>query len=67
MLVEKSCQKEVKSIYKCDRCGKSVDVKNKIGIYTQKHLSNSRKYCDLCLRCFRALERGIEKGKGNGN
>lgn len=66
MLINKSCQKGVKSIYKCDRCGEKVDVKHKIGISTQRYLTNSKKYCDLCEKCFRALDRGIKKGKKNG-
>lgn len=51
-----------RSTYKCDRCGRIVDVKHKIGLYTQEYLSNSKKYCDLCEKCFRALDRGIKKG-----
>lgn len=61
MLIDKSCQKGVKSIYKCDRCGKKVDVKHKIGISTQRYLTNSKKYCDLCEKCFSSMDRGIFK------
>lgn len=65
MLLKKDFQNQFKSTYKCDRCGQIVDVKHKIGIYTQKYLCNSKKYCDLCEKCFRALERGIKNGKKN--
>lgn len=63
MLLKVNLQTNLKSMYKCDRCGSITDVKHKVGIYIQKHLSNSRKYCDLCEKCFRALDRGIKKGK----
>lgn len=67
MLIKKDCKNQFKSNYVCDRCGAKVDVKHKIGIFTQKYLSNSKKYCDLCLRCYKSFCRSIEKGKKNGN
>lgn len=54
-----------KSTYKCDRCEKIITKKHRIGLYIQKDTETPKKYCDLCLRCFRALQRGIEKGKEN--
>ena len=54
-----------RSTYKCDRCGRIVDVKEKVGIFTQKYLQNYKKYCDLCLPCYKAFVRGIEKGAKN--
>ena len=63
MLVNKDLKNQFKSTYECDRCGKIVDVKHKIGLFKQEYLSNQKKYCDLCLKCFRALDRGIKKGK----
>ena len=67
MLLKVDIKNKFKSMYECDRCGRIVDVKHKIGIYMQGYLSNSKKYCDLCEKCFRALDRGIKKGKKNGN
>lgn len=65
MLLEKSSQKKVRSIYECDRCGRKVTKKQRIGLYIQKETETPRKYLDLCFRCFKALERGIEKGANN--
>lgn len=67
MLLKVNLQTNTKSTYECDRCGKIVDVKHKIGLFKQEYLSNQKKYCDLCLKCFTALDRGIKKGKKNGN
>ena len=67
MLIKKNFKNQFESTYICDRCGKKVDVKHKIGISTQRYLTNSKKYCDLCFNCFRALDRGIKKGKKNEN
>ena len=66
MLLKINIQNKNRSTYQCDRCGRVIDVKHKITIYSQKYLCNSKKYCDLCLSCFRALDRGIKKGKKNG-
>lgn len=66
MLLKVDIKNKFRSMYECDRCGRVVDVKHKITIYSQKYLCNSKKYCDLCLRCFSALERGLKKGKKNG-
>lgn len=67
MLIKKDFKNQFESTYACDRCGKIVDVQHKVGIYLQRYLNNSRKYCDLCEKCFKALERGIKKGKKNEN
>lgn len=67
MLVEKSCQKKVRSLYECDRCGKQVIKRQRIGLYIQKETETPRKYLDLCLKCFKSLERGIKKGANNAN
>lgn len=63
MLVKTDFKNQFRSTYVCDRCGKEMDVKHKIGLYKQEYLKNSKKYCDLCLKCFKALERGIKNGK----
>lgn len=52
-----------KSTYKCDRCEKIITKRHRIGIYIQNNTETPKKYCDLCERCFRALERGIKNGK----
>ena len=67
MLVKTDFKNQFRSTYVCDRCGKEMDVKHKIGLYKQEYLKNSKKYCDLCLKCFKALDRGIKKGKKNEN
>ena len=61
MLINKSCQKGVKSIYKCDRCGTNTIKKHRIGICIQKDRETPKKYCDLCERCFSSMDRGIFK------
>ena len=63
MLVKTDFKNQFKSTYVCDRCGKEMDVKHKIGLFKQGYLRNPKKYCDLCEKCFRALERGIKNGK----
>lgn len=61
MLINKSCQKGVKSIYKCDRCGRKTIKKHRIGLYIQNDTETPKKYCDLCERCFSSMDRGIFK------
>lgn len=62
MLVEKSTQKLWKSTYRCDRCGVITEKKGRIGLYIQRNTETPRKYVDLCVSCFKSLERGIKKG-----
>lgn len=65
MLVEKSTQKQWKSMYECDRCGLKTEKKDRVGIYIQRDTETPKKYSDLCIKCFKALNRGIKKGRTN--
>lgn len=49
--------------YNCDRCGKEISFKENtmFQIYIKQDNRNSKKFCDLCDRCYRSLQRGIRK------
>lgn len=50
-------------IYKCDRCGAEISANDKKGIYISlTYIENPKKKWDLCPKCYKALERGIENG-----
>lgn len=51
--------------YKCDRCGKLMIMKDRYLIKVSQTYDISHQKWDLCPRCYKALERGIEKGKKN--
>lgn len=52
-----------KSKYKCDRCGKECFLHEKRGVYIENDLGRAVKAWDLCLRCYKALKRGMETRK----
>ena len=57
---------KITKVYKfnCDRCGKQLLTENKITIFVQKGRTPYRpKEFDLCLKCYEAMVRGIQKGK----
>ena len=47
--------------YKCDRCDAEITSLNRNAIYIMHGYDPMKKTWDLCPRCFRALERGINK------
>ena len=47
----------------CDRCNKGMKSDDRYGIYIQEHKENLKKGWDLCGNSFRALKRGIAKGR----
>lgn len=66
MIVERSKNK-VK--YKCDRCKKDMDFKERYALYLMppgKSTGSLKKYIDLCSKCMKALHRGIKRGVSNG-
>ena len=66
MLVNKDLKNQFKSTYECDRCGARMTTRERHILYHQTFTKSNKKYCDLCDKCFRALNRGIKKGKKNG-
>ena len=62
MLVEKDGSGKGRTLFKCDRCNKYLTRENRKGIYVQENKLMPKKQWDLCIRCFAALKRGIEKG-----
>lgn len=63
MLVELDYTKNRKTKYKCDRCDADLTPDTRYAIYVQEPKRTYKKKWDLCIRCTRALKRGIEKGK----
>ena len=60
----KTCYKDnAKSLYKCDRCGKNCEINDCKGIFITDKFRSPIKKWDLCLRCYEALERGVEHRK----
>lgn len=48
--------------YRCDRCDKEIGCNERAGIFVQTN-KNPKKKWDLCMKCYRALVRGIENKK----
>ena len=61
-LIDKSTNKYK---YNCDRCNKEISFKDNTlkQVYIKYKANKSKKLCDLCDRCYKALERGIYKNK----
>lgn len=62
MLVRVNRLDREQSVYKCDRCKKELNWKNKIGIYEGLPNKQPKKKYDYCFRCYRAMEIGTERG-----
>ena len=56
--VDLKCHKG--TLYKCDRCGKQGSKEQIRGIYRTNDSGRPVKVYDLCERCWRAFERGIQ-------
>lgn len=65
MLLKVNLQTNLKSMYECDRCGARITTRERHTFYHQSFKEASKKYCDLCDKCYRALNRGLKKGKKN--
>ena len=63
MLLKVNLQTNLKSMYECDRCGAHMTTKERHTFYHQHYTTGKLKYCDLCNKCFEAMERGIRNGK----
>ena len=63
MLVGLDYLNNTRSTYTCDRCNKTMLIKERKGIYITNNVGQPRKKWDLCSTCYKSLERGIEKGK----
>lgn len=52
--------------YYCDRCGTKISFKDKnmFQLFIKIKYDKSYKLCDLCNRCYKSLERGVFKKKG---
>lgn len=62
MLIKKDNSCNGKSMFMCDRCKTELTTETRRGIYIQHDRRMPKKRWDLCLKCFAALKRGIEKG-----
>ena len=65
MLLKVNLRSNLKSMYECDRCGARITTRERHTFYHQSFKESSKKYCDLCDKCYRALNRGLKKGKKN--
>ena len=63
MLVKTDYTGKSKSIYACDRCKKELHTEedNRFRVDIRKNNKMIKKW-DLCIKCYSALYRGIEKG-----
>ena len=66
MLVKMDKKGFTKSIYSCDRCHKEINTEtdNRFKVTVNKN-NKKIKHWDLCIRCYSALYRGLEKGVNN--
>lgn len=63
MLVEKNVFNRSTSKYKCDRCKTPLAQFERNIIEVGEHGTVAKKKWDLCDSCYKALIRGIRKGK----
>lgn len=64
MLVKGDNKDKEKSKYLCDRCNKELTSSERFIIYVENvKLRVKKKKYDFCDRCYKALERGVEKGR----
>lgn len=63
MLLKVNLQSNLNSMYECDRCKALITTRERHTLYHQNYRIGKIKYCDLCETCFRAMDRGIKKGK----
>lgn len=61
MLISENKFDKRESKYECDRCKKELSIDTRISIYSKVAYENPKKRWDLCSRCYKSLERGIEK------
>lgn len=64
MLVKVDYTGKNPSVFKCDRCGTEITVKERIKLLAQKNVGHDKKIksWDFCQRCYLSLCKGIEKG-----
>lgn len=62
MVIEINKYYKEKTIYECDRCKAKVHTSQRKGIYITNETGQPNKRWDLCMNCFKLLERGIAKG-----
>lgn len=58
MLIQKDHDNE-KCLYECDRCKRVINTLTKINILTAGFGENPRITWNLCPRCFKLLQKGI--------
>lgn len=61
MLINKNFFDKNKSKYCCDRCKSEMLLNNRYSIYIGLGSRTAHKRWDLCIRCYKLLEKGIEK------
>lgn len=64
MIVKKNCVNNKESRFQCDRCKTIMGNEIRVLIVTKepKEVNPTKKW-DLCIACYKALKRGIKKGK----
>lgn len=65
MLLEINRYDKMKSKYICDRCKTLVTNEDRIIIAVGLPNKNIKRKWDLCIKCYNALYRGINKGTNN--
>jgi len=51
--------------YKCDRCNKELSVDESYGIFIKmREEKYPLKRWDFCEKCYSAMVKGVEKGRG---
>ena len=61
MLISINIHDKNKSTYVCDRCKVYISNLNRKAIFIAEGIEAPRKKWDLCQKCYKALERGINK------
>ena len=67
MLVSRNRLDKKQSVYSCDRCKAQLSVDTKVAIYIGLPSRQPKKKYEYCFRCYKALERGTERGINKNN
>lgn len=61
MLIRKDTNPRL-TIFECDRCKTQINSLERKIIYIASYESNPKKKWDFCLKCYKALQKGIANG-----
>lgn len=61
MLISTNRFDKSNSKYECDMCKKKMSSIDRIGVSIAQNYENTKKRWDLCKKCYKKLERAVER------